>query len=81
MRNIIVRLRWNDTVMLAEIKEFKVSTQKFIIGIIKLFARLELSQICKYFDLSVLFELERNLLTKHIYQTNKQSIKVMLSAC
>ena len=49
MRNIIVRLRWNDTVMLAEIKEFKVSTQKFIIGIIKLFARLELSQICKYF--------------------------------
>ena len=50
--NIIAKLRRSDTVTLADMKEFKVSTPKFIIGMItKLLEsfRLELSQICKYF--------------------------------
>ena len=67
--NIIAKLRRNDTLTLAEVKEFKVGTQKFIIGMIrKLFERSPLgSNFLRYasiFDLSVLFELERNLLTK-----------------
>ena len=38
--NIIAKLRRNDTLTLAEVKEFKVGTQKFIIGMIrKLFER------------------------------------------
>ena len=53
----------NDTVTLAEVKEFKVGTQKFIIGvIIKLFERSPLGLIfLRYeiiFDPSVLCELE-----------------------
>ena len=69
MPNIIAKLRRNDTVTLAEVKEFKVGTQKFIIGmIIKLFERSPLGWIflryASIFDLSVLFELERNLLRK-----------------
>ena len=53
----------NDTVTLAEVKEFKVGTQKFIIGvIIKLFERSRLGSIflryASIFDPSVLFELE-----------------------
>ena len=50
--NIIAKLRRSDTVTLADMKEFKVSTPKFIIGMItKLLEsfRLELSQICKCF--------------------------------
>ena len=67
--NVIAKLRRNDTLTLAEVKEFKVGTQKFIIGMIrKLFERSPLgSNFLRYasiFDLSVLFELERNLLTK-----------------
>ena len=61
--NIIAKLRRNDTVTLAEVKEFKVGTQKFIIGvIIKLFERSPLGLIfLRYeiiFDPSVLCELE-----------------------
>ena len=67
--NIIAKLRRNDTLTLAEVNEFKVGTQKFIIGMIrKLFERSPLgSNFLRYasiFDLSVLFELERNLSTK-----------------
>ena len=67
--NIIAKLRRNDTLTLAEVKEFKVGTQKFIIGMIrKLFERSPLgSNFLRYasiFDLPLLFELERNLLTK-----------------
>ena len=65
--NIIAKLRRNDTVTLAKVKEFKVGTQKCIIGMItKLFERSPLgSNFLRYtriFDPSVLFELERNLL-------------------
>ena len=79
MPNIISKLRRNDTVTLAEVKEFKVGTQKFIIGMItKLFERSPLgSNFLRYasiFDLSVLFELERNLLTKLI----KSLLKFMI---
>ena len=77
MPNIIASL--NDTVMLAEVKEFKVGTQKFIIGmIIKLFERSPLGSIflryASIFDPCVLFELGRNLLTKHI----KSLLKFMI---
>ena len=61
---IIVKFRQNDTITLAVVKEFKVGTQKSIIGIItKLFERSSLgSNFLRYastFDTSVLFELER----------------------
>ena len=61
--NIIAKLRRNDTATLAEVKEFKVGTQKFIIGmIIKLFEWSPLGSIflryASTFDLPVLFELE-----------------------
>ena len=77
--NIIAKLRRNDTVTLAEVKEFKVGTQKFIIGmIIKLFERSPLGSIflryASIFDPCVLFELGRNLLTKHI----KSLLKFMI---
>ena len=60
-------------------KEFKVGTQKFIIGvIIKLFERSRLGSIflryASIFDPSVLFELERNLLTKRM----KSLVKFMI---
>ena len=69
--NIIAELRRNDTATLAEVKEVKVGTQKFIIGmIIKLFERSPLGSIsCRYasiFEPPVSFELERNLLTKRM---------------
>ena len=77
MPNIIASL--NDAVMLAEVKEFKVGTQKFIIGmIIKLFERSLLGSIfLRYagiFDPSVLFELEKKLLTKLM----KSLLKLMI---
>ena len=67
--NIIAKLRRNATVTLAELKEFKGGTQKFIIGMmVKLFERSPLDSIflryASIFDPSVLFEFERNLLTK-----------------
>ena len=69
--NIIAKLRRNDTVTLAEVKEFIVGTKKFMIKmIIKLFERKTLGSIflryATIFVLSVLFELERNLLANSI---------------
>ena len=60
-------------------KEFKVGTQKFIIGMItKLFERSPFgSKFLRYasiFDPSVLFELKRNLLTKRM----KSLLKFMI---
>ena len=62
-------------------KEFKVSIQKFIIGMItKLFERSPLgSNFLRYasiFDQSVLFELERNLLTKRMTSLLKFMIEL-----
>ena len=56
----IAKLRRNDNVTLAEVKEFKVGTQKFIIGMItKSFERCPLgSNFLRYasiFDTSHLF--------------------------
>ena len=56
---------------LAEVKEFKIGTQKFIIGMItKLFQRSPLGLnfliYASIFDPSVLFELEINLSTKRV---------------
>ena len=74
--NIIAKLRRNDTVMIAEVKEFKVSTQKSIIGmIIKLFERSPLGLIfLRYANIFDPFELERNILTKHM----KSFLKFMI---
>ena len=57
-------------------KEFKVSTQKFIIGmIIKLFERSPLGLIfLRYASIFDPFELERNILTKHM----KSFLKFMI---
>ena len=60
-------------------KVFKVGSQKFIIGmIIKLFERSPLGSVflryASIFDPSVLFELERNLLTKRM----KSLVKFMI---
>ena len=79
MSNIIAKLRRNDTVMLAKVKEFIFGTQKFIIGMItKLFGRSPLGSnfliYASIFDLSVLIELERHLLTKRI----KSLLKFMI---
>ena len=65
--NIIAKLRRNDTVTLAEVKEFKVGTQKFIIGmIIKLFERSPLGSIflryASIFDPFVLFGLQKKFM-------------------
>ena len=83
MPNIIAKLR-NDTVTLAEVKEFKVGTKKFIVGMItKLFEKSPLgSNFLRYasiFDLSVLFELERNLLTKHMKSLLKFMIELNIT--
>ena len=69
--NIIANLRRNATVTFAEVKEFKVGTQKFITGMItKSFESSLLgSNFLRYasiFDPSVLFELDRNLLIKRM---------------
>ena len=81
--NIIVKLRRNDTLTLAEVKEFKIGTQKFIIGMIrKLLERSPLgSNFLRYasiFDLSVLFELERNLLPKCMKSLVKFMIELII---
>ena len=62
-------------------KEFEVGTQKFIIGIItKLFERSSLgSEFLRYastIDTSVLFELERNFLTRCIKSLLKFMIEI-----
>ena len=71
VHKIIVKLKRGDTITYVEVKEFKVGTQKFIIGMItKLFERSPLGlNFLRYegiFNTSVLFELERNLLTKRM---------------
>ena len=83
MPNIIAKLR-NDTVTLAEVKEFKVGTKEFIVGMItKLYEKSPLgSNFLRYasiFDLSVLFELERNLLTKHMKSLLKFMIELNIT--
>ena len=79
--NIIAKLRRNDTVTLAEVKKFKVGTQKFMIKmIIKLLERKTLGSIflryATIFDLSVLFELERNLLANSMKSLLKFKIEL-----
>ena len=66
MPNIIATFRRNDSITLAVVKEFKVGTQKFIIEMItKLFERSSLgSNFLRYASFFVLFEMERNLMTK-----------------
>ena len=68
---------------LAEVKEFKIGTQKFIIGMItKLFQRSPLGLnflICaSIFDPSVLFELEINLSTKRMKSLLKFLIELSI---
>ena len=64
--NIIAKLRRNDTVMLAKVKEYIFGALKFIIGMItKLFERSPLGlNFLRYASIFDLFELERHLLTK-----------------
>ena len=80
MPNIIATFRRNDSITLAVVKELKADTQKFIIEMItKLFERSSLgSNFLRYASIFVLFEMERNLMTKPMKSLLKFQIEVSI---